>query len=277
MLWAARTGLLRETARRSGDQVVVQVKSVRSGGKADIVSEDITLTGRYVVYLPNSAKIASSRSISKDRVAVLKAALLAAGITGAIIRSAAANAPAEDVLAEAQELRASWQLTCRQEAMLGTLLSGGPAAATRLATDYSRHKLSLRQGGLDDRSLRESIATLHSPEFMLPAGGSIMIEPTAALVAIDVNAGLRPAAAVNNEAASLIACQLRLRNLSGLILIDFAGGQGQASLKALEDAVAADPAGCRIGGVTPAGLVELTRPRRDLPLVEKLAQARYTS
>ena len=265
---------MRSAARHSGDEVLVQVKSRRSGGKADIVSEDIALTGNKFIYLPTGTSIALSRRLDGARGRALRGALENAGVKSGIVRSAAVHADLAEVLHEAKALQAEWQRISASKASSGTMLAPGPDAATRLETDYSGQTIATRQATLEDRDLGTSIAALQAAKVDLPGGSSLMIEPTAALTAIDVNAGTMPAAAANREALAIIASQLRLRNLSGLILIDFAGGQAQPLLKPLEKMLGSDPAGCRIGGLTPAGLVEITRPRRDLPLAEKLNGAR---
>jgi Ribonuclease G/E len=265
-----RTGLFRTSSHKSGDEVVVQVKSVRSEGKADIVSEDIALTGRAFIYLPYGTSLTLSRRLDPGQVQPIRAALEELGITGGIVRSAAPGMELSEIIGEALALQARWQEILAQPAQHGMMLAPGPDASTRLRTDYSGQKVEIRRGLLEDRDLQPALAGLQSAKIDLPRGGSVIIEPATALVAIDVNAATRPPADVNREAVALIAGQLRLRNLSGLILIDFAGGQGKAWLKLLEKALSGDAAGCRIGGLTPAGLVELTRTRRDLPLAEKL-------
>jgi ribonuclease E/ribonuclease G len=262
------TGLLRETVAKSGDEVIVQIKSRRSEGKADIISEDIALTGRTFIYLPRANKIALSRRLDAGEGRKIEAALKAAGICGGIVRSAAPGTAIEAVLEEAHSLQSKWQAITATAGSAG-MIAAGPSATDRLKTDY-RDAGEVRQGTFEDYDLGSAIAALNRPDVILSRGSNIMIEPTAALTAIDVNAGSRAPDTVNAEAVEVIATQLRLRNLSGLILIDFAGGHGKSCLKLLEKALADDPAGCRVGGLTPAGLVEIIRSRRDLPLAQKL-------
>ena len=121
----------------------------------------------------------------------------------------------------------------------------------------------------------------------LPGGGFLYIEPTQALVAIDVNSGRHNAdsssgpsrqaetiLAVNLEAAREIAHQIRLRNLSGLIIIDFVHMTLQDHrnrvIDTLRAAMALDPTFARIGGFSPLGLVEIARKRGRPPLHELL-------
>ncbi|HJS32726.1 MAG TPA: ribonuclease E/G, partial [Alphaproteobacteria bacterium] len=104
----------------------------------------------------------------------------------------------------------------------------------------------------------------------LPSGGRIIVEPTAALVAIDVDAGAASTAAggavsVNVEAAAVLALQVRLRDLCGLIAIDFIRmrrrGEQLRVLDALAAASARDRRAPRVLGFTGAGVVEMIRPR----------------
>jgi len=120
------------------------------------------------------------------------------------------------------------------------------------------------------------------PTVRLPSGGDIVIAETAALTAIDVNTGAasettgreEAAFCTNTEAAAEIARQFRLRNLAGLIVIDFVSMKNKRRnakvLEALRDAVTGDPSDVHVAGFTRLGLVEMTRRRRDAPLSETL-------
>ncbi|TNE37901.1 MAG: hypothetical protein EP347_07370 [Alphaproteobacteria bacterium] len=120
-------------------------------------------------------------------------------------------------------------------------------------------------------------------EVELPGGGWIAIETTRALVAIDVNSGRgggrdqdRAALKVNLEAAYEIARQLRLRSLGGVIVIDFLRlrdeGAGEKLIATLQKAFASDPSPLRIGAISEFGLVEMTRRRDGLGLLERLTE-----
>ncbi len=277
-------GLLREAKRPSGEVLTVQVKSVRAGGKADILTDDISLPGRYFVYLPRSSGIVSSNRLQTKHAvsstAELGAALREAGIEGGILRGHALAAGAEAVVAEAGRLAQRWRdiETRAGQSPPGMLVEEGPEAPQRLQADYPERDLHSVCATLDSRGVLDEFDALFRPEIRLPRGGSVMIEETSALTAIDVNAGTRPPAEVDREALAVIADQIRLRNLSGLILIDFAaagskkaGASGEQWLQLVRRTLADDPARCRVAGLTPAGLVELTRPGRDLPLAGKCA------
>ncbi len=143
-------------------------------------------------------------------------------------------------------------------------------------------RLSLQSNLLDD-SVADQIEALAQPVVELPGGARLHIHPTPALVAIDVDAGGAIAAgrastaghlAINRSAIPALAQQIRLRNLSGAILVDFAGlpARRRAALApALAAALADDPLRPRLLGFTALGLAEIVRPRIHPPLHELLA------
>ncbi len=109
----------------------------------------------------------------------------------------------------------------------------------------------------------------------LPGGGSIMMEQTQALIAIDVDKGAsESAAAAANEAAKMIAHQLRLRGLGGLVVIDFPNlrqpKQRKTLERTLEDAFEADPAMTKFNTLSRFGVIEMTRAKPDISLDETL-------
>lgn len=134
-----------------------------------------------------------------------------------------------------------------------------------------------------DDSVEEQVQALEQPDIALPNGARLRFQPTAALVAIDVDAGAlvatRQGKAASHMAANLavlaeLARQIRLRNLSGAILVDFAGlsARRRASLgPALQAALAEDPLHPRLLGFTALGLAEIVRTRVHPPLHELLA------
>ncbi|MCH8237795.1 MAG: Rne/Rng family ribonuclease [Proteobacteria bacterium] len=136
-----------------------------------------------------------------------------------------------------------------------------------------------RDSLFDAFGVEDQIDAALSPVVGLPGGGSIIISETPALNAIDVNTGAADAGSreqtafeVDLEAAREVARQIRLRNLSGLIVVDFVpvrdAKRRRRLLDALKEAVGADPLGPHVSGFTPMGLVEMTRPRHGLSLLE---------
>jgi Ribonuclease G/E len=126
-----------------------------------------------------------------------------------------------------------------------------------------------------DDDLRGAIAELAQPELALRGGARLSFHPTPALVAIDVDSGAAagPHLALNRALVPVLARQIRLRNLSGAILVDFAGlpVRRRASLgPALAESLADDPVRPRLLGFTALGLAEIVRPRVHPPLHEML-------
>jgi Ribonuclease G/E len=170
------------------------------------------------------------------------------------------------VCAPASELR-------RLRAVLG---AAAPIQAHTAASDL------FADFGIDD-----AIEAALAPTVALPCGGALRIEATAGAVVIDVDAGPADPKIANVEAVHAAARALRLRNLAGHILVDVIPPTGKrgvirAAAKVLADHLAAltvfDPAGVDVAGVTPLGMLELTRRRLGLSLAETLvADARGTA
>lgn len=129
---------------------------------------------------------------------------------------------------------------------------------------------------LEQNNLMEQFDDLLDPYTLLPGGGNIIIQSTAALTAIDVNAGpdRRGALAVNLEAATEVARHIRLRNLGGIIIIDFlkmtSTTQRRKVIDHLQTQFDDDPCTVQIHGLTKLGLLELTRNRRTPTLAERV-------
>ena len=174
------------------------------------------------------------------------------------------------------------------------LVRRGPGAAERLAMRYPEAPVwvdhpallaSLRpmlggrlalQASVFDDAMLGAIEALARPDLELPSGARLSFHPTPALVAIDVDSGAAagPHLALNRALLPTLARQIRLRNLSGAILVDLAGlpVRRRASLgPALAESLADDPVRPRLLGFTALGLAEITRPRVHPPLHELLA------
>ena len=154
-------------------------------------------------------------------------------------------------------------------------------AAPDLVARLRRH--SGPRSLFESHGVADDIDCLLEPQVPLAGGGAIMIEATRGLCAIDVDsgrfvgrAGPRAALSLNIEAAWEIARQLRLRNIAGLVAIDFVGMGGRADAaalaRALRDAVAMDSAAVRMAPLSPFGVVELTRRRIGPSLAELLTE-----
>lgn len=171
------------------------------------------------------------------------------------------------------------------------LVARGPDAALRLAARHPNSVLEVEgaaevarlRGALGaarvtaaspafDEGLEAAFEALSEPVVPLPGGARLIVQPTAALTALDVDSGAAEPAAANAAAIGEAARQIRLRHLAGAILLDLAGGtpaSRAAALPALRRAVSGDPL-LRVVGVTGLGLLEMVRTRVHPPLHEVL-------
>jgi Ribonuclease G/E len=163
------------------------------------------------------------------------------------------------------------------------LAAARPALAASVKLDLSPEPLFERPF-LDGEGVEEAIEALLQPEAALPSGGRLLIEPTRAMIGIDVDsaghrrggAGQVLALAVDLEAAAEIPRQLRLRALSGLVVIDFLELRSRADRKQVVETLRAgakdDREPCRVVAMSASGLVEMTR-RRGAPALHEILTA----
>ncbi len=166
-----------------------------------------------------------------------------------------------------------WQ---RHAATVKQIVCAGHAAAARLKEVLGPAAPVAAHGTADDlfAGVDEAIAAALEPVVPLPGGGSLVIETTAAAVVIDVNAGPADPDVANGEALRAAARALRRRNLAGHILVDMIPTRRKAALpRLLGSLVAGDPMDVRVAGLTPLGMLELTRRRVGLSLAETLCDA----
>ncbi len=297
---------------RPGDPVLVQVAREATSDKGARLSMKLALPGRLVVLRPQEtgAEI-SPRIVDADerrRLGEILAPL--ARETGITARTAAAEADAAALAQEVQRLSVLWD-RLRARALTAAPPLCLFAAEDELKQVLREHGGQLQhvvvEGGIDGKSLarqlgelaqaqgdgfvvtqhdgRTPIFEIHDIEAQLeqaldplvPLGGSgsLSIEATRALTAIDVDSGRAAPLAANLEAAEEIARQLRLRNLGGAVVVDFvtlkSGAERDQVLGRLAVALAADPTPSQVVGWTRLGMVELTRARRGASLAERFA------
>lgn len=154
------------------------------------------------------------------------------------------------------------------------LVVAAPDPAARLAAD---HGAAPAPGDGFPAEIEEAFAALAEPEVALAGGGRLRIFPTPAACLIDVDSGPLPPAEANARAATEAARAIVARNLSGVILVDFAALDGPAAKRraaeSLRAALAIDPLRAEVTGHSPAGLVEVVRRRVRPPLHEVLGEA----
>ncbi len=290
---AAALGLSR------GQSIAVQVRADAHGGKGPTLTADLSLAGRWLAYSPLRPGIAASRLLTpdeRDRLTALAARLADPG-EGVVLRSAAAGKGEAELAPELARLRDDWaaiddsRAAARAPALLGRpdplarLLADNPGVA-RVRVDDAATFAALRRrfgavveqcrdGGVA-AEVEDAVADALAPVVPLPGGGRLTVEPTAALTAIDVDSGAGGPAEANRAAVDAVARHLRLRAIGGQVAVDFISGGGKGALfklvGALKRAVAADPVPTHIFGVTPLGLVELTRERRGPSLADLLTE-----
>lgn len=277
------SGFLRQTAGIApGQRLLVQITGPAEAGKAHPVTTRLLFKSRYAIVTPNAPGLNVSRRIKDEELRAELETLAAEAMKGAdetlglILRSAAAEAEPEEIT---QDIAAMRDLA---EAVLADL--NGPPEL--LVEGAGAHETAWRdwadpapddvyEGGFEDHGVLEMIDDLLTAR--VPLGeGHMMIEPTRALVAVDVNTGNdgSPAAAlkVNIAAARELARQLRLRGLGGQIVVDYAPmpKKDRAILDQVIRAAFKSETDVNIAGWTTLGLHEMTRKRDRLPLREVL-------
>jgi Ribonuclease G/E len=280
------SGFLRQISGIApGQRLLVQVTGPAEPGKAVPVTTRLLFKSRFAILTPDAPGLNLSRRIGDaDRRADLTA-LARSGMAGAddrlglILRSGCETAPDAAV---AEDIAAMRGLA---EAVLADL-SGGPEL---LVDGPSAHDLAFRDwldpavdaadtdpGAFDRHGVTDLLDALRQPRVPLEGGASLVVEPTRALVAIDVNTGpdTSPAAGVkaNIAAARDLPRQLRLRGLGGQVVVDFAPmpKRDRHILDQVLKAAFRAEGEATLAGWTTLGLYELTRKRDRLPLAEVL-------
>lgn len=312
-----------EHTLREGQSIVVQVIKDPINTKGARLSTQISLAGRFLVYLPQDEHIGISQRIEDEEERNqlrerLENLLPADAAHGYIIRTSAENATDAELQADINYLTKRWQhiqqlsKTCPPETLLyqdlplslrvlrdmysdniNHIIVDSTSHYQRMhefATNYSQGALDKLQLFKDDCPLFEKynieakINRSLQPRVNLDFGGYIIIEPTEAMTTIDVNTGGFVGARnfeetifkTNLEACHVIARELRLRNLGGIIIIDFIDMTNethqQEILTELAQALAYDRTRVTLNGFTSLGLVELTRKRTRENLTQILCE-----
>jgi ribonuclease E len=300
--------------------ILIQVVKDERGNKGASLTTYLSLAGRYCVLMPNTARGGGvSRKITsgkdRDRLKKILSSLEIPDGMGVIVRTAGMDKTKPEIKRDATYLLRLWdsirELTLKsvapflvyEEASLikrvirdlynndiGEILVQGEEAF-RTAKDFMKllipsHAKRVKQYAdetiplLQRYQVESQIDATHNPVVQLPAGGYIVINPTEALVSIDVNSGRatrernieETALKTNLEAADEVARQLRLRDLAGLIVIDFidmeASRNNAKVERQLKEAMRTDRARIQLGPISPFGLLELSRQRLRPSLFE---------
>lgn len=333
-----------ENALSSGQTVLVQVTKDPIGHKGARLTSQISLPGRYLVYVPNSSMTGISRKLPDTERARLKKILrdVVPDSAGVIVRTAAEGASEEELRADVERLTRTWEeIQAKAEAAStpragkskgkkkngGTgsatvgqapmLLHGEPDLTVRVIRDVFNEDfkqlvvagdqawneihpyISSVAPDLADRVTKwtaaedlfthhrvdEQLAKAMDRKVWLPSGGSLVIDRTEAMTVVDVNTGkfvgsggnLEETVTKNNiEAAEEIVRQLRLRDIGGIIVIDFIDMVLESNrdlvVRRLLECLGRDRTKHQVAEVTSLGLVQMTRKRVGSGLIEVFSQ-----
>jgi len=306
-----------ESALKSGQSILVQATKDPIGHKGARLTSQVSLPGRYLVYVPGGGMTGISRKLPDTERARLKQILkkIMPENAGVIVRTAAEGAAEEELAQDVARLSAQWE-AIEQKAKTATapeLLYSEPDLTIRVVRDifnedfaslvissdgdwdtvedyvrYVAPHLSDRLSRWEDSQdvfaayrIDEQIAKALDRKVWLPSGGSLVIDATEAMTVIDVNTGkftghggnLEQTVTRNNlEAAEEIVRQLRVRDVGGIIVIDFIDMVLESNrdlvLRRLLECLARDRTKHQVAEVTSLGLVQMTRKRVGSGLLE---------
>ena len=308
-----------EMVLKTGQPVLVQVTKDPIGQKGARLTSQISLPGRYVVYVPGGGMSGISKRLPESERTRLKAILknLIPDTAGVIVRTAAEGVSEVELTADVERLKAQWediyQKSENPNFHAPALLLSEPDLAVRVIRDIFNEdfrkliiqgneawdeitsylgsiapelvtKIEKYAGAGDlfaDYRVEEQLAKAFDRKVYLPSGGSLVIDRTEAMIVIDVNTGkfigkggnLEETVTKNNlEAAEEIARQLRLRDLGGIVVIDFIDmileSNRDAVLRRLIECLGRDRTKHQVAEVTSLGLVQMTRKRVGQGLIE---------
>jgi len=308
-----------EHVLKTGQSVLVQVTKDPIGQKGARLTSQISLPGRYLVYVPGGAMSGISKRLPDQERARLKSILknLVPEEAGVIIRTAAEGIAEAEIERDVLRLKAQWEDIEKKANASSTsapsLLYGEPDLTVRVIRDifnedfnkmlvqgdsawddiqnYIGHiapelasKIEKWSGPRDifaESRVEEQLAKAFDRKVYLPSGGSLVIDRTEAMIVIDVNTGkfigkggnLEETVTKNNlEAAEEIARQLRLRDMGGIIVIDFIDmtleSNRELVLRRLVECLGRDRTKHQVAEVTSLGLVQMTRKRVGQGLIE---------
>ncbi len=310
-----------ESALKSGQSVLVQVTKDPVGHKGARLTSQISLPGRYLVYVPDGSMTGISRKLPDKERSRLKQILkkVMPENAGVIVRTAAEGATEDELARDVSRLSAQWENIKRQSktASAPAMLYGEPDLTIRVVRDIfnedfnklvvqgddawdmveeyvgyvAPHLADRLHKWTDDEDvftayrIDEQMAKALDRKVWLPSGGSLVIDRTEAMTVVDVNTGkftgqggnLEETVTRNNlEAAEEIVHQLRLRDIGGIIVIDFIDmvleSNRELVLRRLLECLARDRTKHQVAEVTSLGLVQMTRKRVGGGLLEAFSE-----
>ncbi|MGH8837390.1 MAG: Rne/Rng family ribonuclease, partial [Actinomycetes bacterium] len=310
-----------ENVLKSGQSVLVQVTKDPVAHKGARLTSQISLPGRYLVYVPEGSMTGISRKLPDTERNRLKNVLrkIVPEDAGVIVRTAAEGASEEELSRDVVRLTAQWEdiATKAGTASAPALLYGEPDLTIRVVRDIFNEDFSKVIVSGDDawetvqayvghvapdlvgrlqrwtdeadvfaaNRVDEQLAKALDRKVWLPSGGSLVIDRTEAMTVIDVNTGkftgqggnLEETVTKNNlEAAEEIVRQLRLRDIGGIIVIDFIDmvleSNRELVLRRLLECLGRDRTKHQVAEVTSLGLVQMTRKRVGQGLLEAFSE-----
>lgn len=264
---------------KSGNKIPVQIRKEETGKKGAFLTRDLTLAGKLVLLMPMNRYIGISSRITgeEERRRLRETGREIAGDrTGLILREAAMNASPEEIASETQRLLAEWETVkekIRSGYENGTVLYHQDPIR-QMMEDYEARGVNRRiETGELPPELKRQLRQAEERTIRIRNGGNIVIDRCEAMTVIDVNSGSARAAGssasayleTNLAACEMIAVQIRLRNLSGIILIDFidmAEDEDRNRVKTrMREMLARDRRKTVVHGWTKLGIMEMTRKR----------------
>ena len=310
-----------ELALKPGDRVLVQVTKDPIGHKGARLTSQISLPGRYLVYVPNGSMNGISRKLPDTERARLKKILkeVLPDNVGVIVRTAAEGATDDQLTLDVNRLTAQWAEISKlvESSQAPVLLHSEPDLLVKIVRDvFNEDFQKLVIAGPDARMTIESYLRSVAPDLLervesyeddvdsfdayriteqiekaldrkvwLPSGGSLVIDRTEAMTVVDVNTGkfvgsggnLEETVTKNNlESAEEIVRQLRLRDIGGIIVVDFIDMVLESNrdlvLRRLVECLSRDRTKHQVAEVTSLGLVQMTRKKLGLGLIESFSE-----
>ncbi|ATX66426.1 ribonuclease E/G [Roseinatronobacter bogoriensis] len=276
-----QSGFLRQTkGLRPGMSLLVQVTGWAESGKALPLGTRLMFKSRYAIITPDAPGLNVSRQIDDPARHAELSQLAQDAMSGAdpalglILRSACEGADDDDILADIAQMRDLAEAVLVDTEGAPEILVDAPSPHLAAWRDWPEpDTLDDTTGSFSRHDVTEAIELLLQPETGLPNGASMVIEPTRALIAVDVNTGpdTSPAAGLKANIACVrdLPRQLRLRGIGGQIVIDFAPfpkKERQILEQSLRAAFRNDGRDVSLAGWTPLGNFELTRKRDRMPL-----------
>ena len=264
---------------KSGMKIPVQIRKEETGGKGAFLTRDLTLAGQTILLMPMNRYIGVSSRITSDeeRERLRETGReITGGRTGIVMREAAVRTGREQIAAEAEELMKTWsgvEEKIRNGFDNGTVLYHQDPLGMMIADYEARGITKTFEAETLPDDLQRQLREAGERAVRLRNGGNIVIDRCEAMTVIDVNSGSARADGgiassyleTNLAACETISAQIRLRNLGGIILIDFIDMESDEDRNRVEtklkESLAADRRKTVVHGWTKLGIMEMTRKR----------------